>query len=618
MESSVAAQVVATPPGMPAWRSRWRARLAPALAAGARPWLIALALFVASVAAIAPWGNYPLNDDWQYARAARVLAETGHIEIDTPIAPALIGQLVLAWPFVALFGFSHVLLRLLTMAMACLLVYAVDVLLRLADIPRRLRVAALAAVVLNPLFMDLALSFMTECHGYALALLGALLWLRGRRAADRRASRAAVGFVSAALAAVAIGASFWIRQFAIVAFPALVLATTLELVGTRQWRRLLFSLAPFAVATIAAVATAGGYWLWAKHYHQLKEQFAGPANQLLHFNLVDYQLVTGLQMVYLGGSLAPLLLAWPLRRQHALRALSACAIALAFGLGAYSLIQLSTGDDASSVNLHRLFPFASNVINSEGIGPVTLTDIFFFNDEHFAVLSRDFWQTVTYALVALTALWGLPMIALRGLWRMPTSRRELFLFATALAAFSLVAFVQAMGRNSFDRYYFGGLLGVALAVTALLANDEERFARRRWRLRGTVAYLASATVLGYFTIAGTHDYFRWNDARWRLIEQATAAGIPTTSIDAGYEANGWLSFDAIHGRRPIDDSRCIGGCRCFVPWELGWLWNCHDDSYRIGMRLRDGYVELARDQTHAWLGKDRTLILSRRPRPARP
>ena len=56
-----------------------------------RIWLLALAIFGGSLLVIRPWGNYPLNDDWQYARASRLFAETGKIKIDTPIAVTLEG-----------------------------------------------------------------------------------------------------------------------------------------------------------------------------------------------------------------------------------------------------------------------------------------------------------------------------------------------------------------------------------------------------------------------------------------------------------------------------------------------------------------------------------------------
>ena len=602
------------PLGVGAWL--WLSRLR--LAVTPRPWLLAFALLVGSAVLMSAWGEYPLNDDWQYARAAAIFAATGHIEIDTPIAPSLVGQLLLAWPFIKLFGMSHLLLRLLTMGMACVLLWAADVLLRLADVPHSLRWKTLAVLVLNPWFACLALSFMTECYGYALAFLGAVVWLRSRRAADQKPSPAPLTFAAAALAAALIGASFWIRQYCVVAYPALVGATVANLIGMRQWRRLWRSLAPIVVGAVVVAAACKGYILWAKHHHVYKEAFSGPLSQLLHFTLVDYQVTIGLQLVYIGAGLSPLLLMWPWRGQQVSRLLGACVIALGFGLGGYTLLPFVTADDASALNLHRLFPFASNVINSNGIGPITLTDVFFDNNAHFAILSRDFWKIVTYVLVGLTALWGLPLAGLRGLWRRPARGRELVLFATALAAFSVVAFVQAMASASLDRYYFPVLLGAALAVPVLLGHAEDLCCGGKPRIGAAVVFAASMLAIGYFTVAGLHDYFRWNDARYRLVERATAAGVPTTSLDAGYEANGWLSFDRVHGPPDrLDESQCIGRCHCEIPWAMGGVWTCHDDSYRIGMKVMGDYVEIARDEPHFWLGKSPALILSRRPKPGR-
>jgi hypothetical protein len=50
---------------------------------------------------------------------------------------------------------------------------------------------------------------------------------------------------------------------------------------------------------------------------------------------------------------------------------------------------------------------------------------------------------------------------------------------------------------------------------------------------------------------------------------------------------------------------------------MGGVWTCHDDSYRIGMKVMGDYVEIARDEPRFWLGKSPALILSRRPQPAR-
>ena len=63
-------------------------------------WL-SLGLFTAAWL-VSPWGNYPVNDDWQYARIVKRLAESGRFVIDVDIAPSLVGQVWLTAPFVTI------------------------------------------------------------------------------------------------------------------------------------------------------------------------------------------------------------------------------------------------------------------------------------------------------------------------------------------------------------------------------------------------------------------------------------------------------------------------------------------------------------------------------------
>src|SRR5437016_4307414 len=88
-----------------------------------RPMYLVAALCIAVVCCVWPWGNYPLNDDWQYAWIAKRFAETGRFVVDVPIAPTLVGQSVIAAPFIRLFGFSHTLLRGITLGLSGLCLF---------------------------------------------------------------------------------------------------------------------------------------------------------------------------------------------------------------------------------------------------------------------------------------------------------------------------------------------------------------------------------------------------------------------------------------------------------------------------------------------------------------
>ena len=63
-----------------------------------RDWIISplmpLCIVIVGVVLSRPWGEFPVNDDWQYAHIARTFADTGQIVIDRPIAPALVVQTI--------------------------------------------------------------------------------------------------------------------------------------------------------------------------------------------------------------------------------------------------------------------------------------------------------------------------------------------------------------------------------------------------------------------------------------------------------------------------------------------------------------------------------------------
>ena len=186
--------------------------------------LAPLASYLLLVLLVQPWGNYPLNDDWIYARIGKRFAETGRFVFDHDTGSAFMGQGMLAAPVIRLLGFSHTHLRGLTMVFSALTILLSWMLLRLAEVRPGIRAAALLLLVCNPIFAYLSLSFMTEIYAYFFALLGAVVWLRDRRA---HPEGELVSWPGAIAAAVAVGAGFWIRQYSVVAFPALVGATVL-------------------------------------------------------------------------------------------------------------------------------------------------------------------------------------------------------------------------------------------------------------------------------------------------------------------------------------------------------------------------------------------------------
>ena len=234
-----------------------------------RVWWIALGIFGACLLAIQPWGNYPLNDDWQYARASRLFVETGQIRIDTPIAPALVGQMLMAYPVIRLFGMNHAFLRALTWAMAAIALFGVDRLLVIAGVTWRRRLFALVLLIVNPLFLYFSNTFMTELYGFTPALLAAVVYFESRR-------RGAIGLSWWIAVAVLSIFAFWTRQFAASVFPAIVVTWILT-----DWRR---HWSPVALSSCVFGLGVTGYFVWVRMSGNFGFAFGDPLARMFQLS----------------------------------------------------------------------------------------------------------------------------------------------------------------------------------------------------------------------------------------------------------------------------------------------------------------------------------------------
>ena len=107
-------------------------------------------------------------------------------------------------------------------------------------------------------------------------------------------------------------------------------------------------------------------------------------------------------------------------------------------------------------------------------------------------------------------------------------------FALLWAVISWIATVQAYPLQIFDRYYFPLVLTLSILLPLLFTAHDDSGRRRRWRQALAAICLAA---LGWFSVAGMHDHFRWNDARWNLARFAFSQGVTPSELAAGFEVN---------------------------------------------------------------------------------
>ena len=140
------------------------------------------------------------------------------------------------------------------------------------------------------------------------------------------------------------------------------------------------------------------------------------------------------------------------------------------------------------------------------------------------------------------------------------------MFSLVWIAFSWILTVQAYRLEIFDRYYFPVVLCLSILIPLLWDRPVPAAVDAPW------AYTTAAVctvALGWFSIAGLHDHFRWNDARWNLVRYAFSSGVSPANLAGGFEVNGWENYDdfqAHHGLMSLN---------CRVNYDD---WFCLDDD----------------------------------------
>jgi hypothetical protein len=558
-----------------------------------RPWCAAVAVFLACEALCGPWGNYPLNDDWLYARTARGLAATGTIAVDEMAAAPGVGQALLAAPFLRLVGFSHTLLRLLTLLLGAFGLWCVDGLLRFAGSPRGARLAAMLVLALNPFYFYLSATFMTEIPALATVLGAAVVWFHGRTRSSPEGP--VIGAGPAILAGTLAGSAFWTRQNSIVWFGALVAATTLSLVLAGEWRRLRRSLVPFAAGTGSCALMVALFFRWAASTGNLTPQFSRRLTSLSTFDLRAWEVQPLVAAAYLSFFLAPLLLLVRPRGARGPRAAWVAALLIASCSGALVLAAQEGPEQSMHAWLRRFFPYLPNILFNAGLGPVTFAEAArgdFVTWPHWPLLV---FRAVHAAALLAGGLWANVLPRLGSFLRSGRREAEVFLLGAVGALLSLALTIQGSGMNVFDRYHLPGILGGVLALGAFLAFDGAGAGRGPARLPWRRFWIPWG-VVALFTVAALHDHFAWNDARWSLVRTYLADGGSPRRLQAGYEVNAWFNYDAFRrGERPPAADGC---CRCDAA-----AFACFDDTNWVGMALplASGYHRVRSIQPRYWL-----------------
>jgi hypothetical protein len=487
--------------------------------------LAAPVIFILFILTLAPWlYDFPLNDDWAYAIGVKNLLGQGTFALCDWAAATQLAHLLGGALFAKLFGFSFTILKTYTLTVSAGALFIFVKILEEFEIAPFDRNLAALVVALNPLFLVLANSFMTDMTYFFWMTASSYFYIRHLKT-GRQAGLMAAGLCAAAACLT--------RQLGM----TLPLAYTLILARERKLNAgILFKTWIFPFIAVA------GYALWLKHVHGptwASENYVFSATlhylsatgmfilhslhrlvaALLEIGLLLFPLAAG-YLIYAGGYGRKAAKNAPHRKHGAQnRAGAEAASARPITLTAITWLALAVFAVFALYNKNLTFP--ENNFGFSGFGVLTLGGNQFKPSSFFS--SALFWSLLTaLAAISATAFVRFSQITLAA--KDPAAG---FVFLSAVIHFG----ISILGAKFFDRYLINFLPWFILA--AVLAAKELKFSK-------PAAILALA-LMAALSWAGVKDYMQWNRAKWELAERPRP-DLKPGEIAAGFDHDAWYTY----------------------------------------------------------------------------
>ena len=531
-------------------------------------------VFVLGVRLVNPLGDFPLNDDWSYGLTVQRLVEEGTYDPVGWQAVSLFSQALWGALVSSVFGFSQTMLRFSTLVLSWVAVVAIYFLTKELGGNRGAAIAASLTLAFNPIYFALSHTFMSDVPFAAFVAVSMLFLLRSLKL-DSDVYLASGTFV-AVLAVLC-------RQnglFVPIAFGIAYLARH-EL----SIRSVLKAALPAAVAASALFV----YQNWLEAMGRVPAQYGALSLVNVAETAHPLRMVAVLLVAasYLGFFLAPAL-AWKVLSPVEER-------------GGHSWGTLGILLGASTALLVIVFPGASplpdlgNILNLEGIGPLTLRDTYLLGLPNVGALPSGLWAAVRLmglvgGVILCTQLAMMSRRMVAGVAARELEGPELGAFFCVVGAG--VCFAPLMLTELFyDRYLIP--LALVLAPALVCSRNTLSLGVPRGVRTGSVGLLAGAFAV--VSVLTTHDYLAWNRARWSLVADALENGeVRPSQLDGGFEVNGYYLYAEDY--EPVTDE------------SKSWWWVA-DDLYLVSFGPVPGYRVERRHEFVRWLPREEGSVL---------
>ena len=481
-------------------------------------------VFLVAIALTRPFVELATNDDWSYGQTAMTFARTGHIAYNGWANPMLGWQALWSTLFIKLLGSTFLALRVSIIAIGALTTLLLHrVLLRFGVSSANAALGTLT-VVLSPLFVPLAASFMTDIP----CVFCVLLCIYGCQRALRSArDRTAMLWLCASAALNVLDGTVrqivWLGALVIVpcAFWLLRTRRLFVLVGVLTWIASFIGIALFV------------RWYQQQPYSLAEHILGGPisAEALRNVRRAIVFIVLSTVLYTL-----PVLVAW-LPSLLAVRKMGRIVLTTILALLGPLLLWL---DRHGKLRSH-LPPWTPNVVSKYGLFwsmPSLGTKQVVLGPGLCTLVAVVLGMTVCAFLISRVQAYRRPARAEQLDEVTLTWRETVWL----LVPFSLSYVTAVLPRAAFtypgvyDRYYIPLILTAIVLLLRLYETET----------KGTLPPICFVTlsIFTLFSIAGTHDMFVEYRAIASAIQQVRATNVPATSISGGWVYDAWNQIEA--------------------------------------------------------------------------
>jgi hypothetical protein len=484
--------------------------------------------FVVVFVLLSPWVNTPFDDDFSYAFTVKKFIETGHVIYNGWSAPLLITQVYWGAVWVKLFGFSFNILRLSTLPFAAGSLSLCYLLGRRIGLEVWEALFATALLGLSPLYLPLAMSFMTDVP----ALFFILASLNAFAQVDLRSP--GVGWLIAGTIIAIVGGmdrqTVWIVPLAALPYLAyLGRGNRIFLIAaTLGWMAILGT----ALATLKWFGAQGDVIVDESIPRALISVLGSPLTSFIPWTLEALFTMTLLAL----PALVPFVIEQIDQLRQRRRGIAVAVVVLATPVLLF-LFKSSLFP----------FPWLENIVSPDG--PAGRVELSGPNSQMLPASVSFVISAVSIAVTILALAAAVERVgklstffASARRFFLPTDRQivrpMLVLFAIA---YCILLITRMDGTLLFDRY-----LLPLLPIVAILAMLQVRRLPRN-SVRGRVAIAISAVLLVTFSgygLATMQSLIALQCARMQAVRMLLDKRVEPTEIAAGFEYDSWTQLNS--------------------------------------------------------------------------